>query len=247
MSVDLAALGIAADKLPVHIAIIMDGNGRWAKRRFLPRNAGHRQGAEAFRNTLKTCVSLGIKHLSVYVFSTENWRRPEQEVGFLMDLLGYLIDREIAQLKKNGIRMKVLGRVQALPEMLQEKVRRLESETEANTAIQANLLINYGGRAEIVDAIQEIAQSVLQGTTAVTDINERMVSDHLYSRGIPDPDLLIRTGGDFRVSNFLLWQAAYTELVITDTLWPDFGKEALIDAIKVYQGRDRRFGGVNEK
>lgn len=247
MSVDLAALGIAADKLPVHIAIIMDGNGRWAKRRFLPRNAGHRQGAEAFRNTLKTCVSLGIKHLSVYVFSTENWRRPEQEVGFLMDLLGYLIDREIAQLKKNGIRMKVLGRVQALPEMLQEKVRRLESETEANTAIQANLLINYGGRAEIVDAIQEIAQSVLQGTTAVTDINERMVSDHLYSRGIPDPDLLIRTGGDFRVSNFLLWQAAYTELVITDTLWPDFGKEALIEAIKVYQGRDRRFGGVNEK
>lgn len=247
MSVDLAALGIAADKLPVHIAIIMDGNGRWAKRRFLPRNAGHRQGAEAFRNTLKTCVSLGIKHLSVYVFSTENWRRPEQEVGFLMDLLGYLIDREIAQLKKNGIRMKVLGRVQALPEMLQEKVRRLESETEANTAIQANLLINYGGRAEIVDAIQEIAQSVLQGTTAVTDINERMVSDHLYSRGIPDPDLLIRTGGDFRVSNFLLWQAAYTELVITDTLWPDFGKEALIDSIKVYQGRDRRFGGVNEK
>ncbi len=247
MSADLASLGLSADKMPAHIAIIMDGNGRWAKRRFLPRNAGHRQGAEAFRETLKTCTSLGIKHLSVYVFSTENWRRPEQEVGFLMDLLGYLMDREIAQLKKKGVRMKVLGRVHALPEMLQEKVRRLESETAHNTDIQANLLINYGGRAEIIDAIQAISQEVLQGRLNSADIDERCVSEHLYSKGIPDPDLLIRTGGDFRVSNFLLWQAAYTELVITDTLWPDFGKESLIEAIRVYQGRERRFGGVHEK
>ena len=247
MSADLAALGLSADTIPGHIAIIMDGNGRWAKRRFLPRNAGHRQGAETFKETLKTCVSLGIKHLSVYVFSTENWRRPEQEVGFLMDLMSYLIDREIAHLKTNGIRMKVLGRIQALPEMLQEKVRRLESETAQNTAIQANLLINYGSRAEIVDAIQEIAQEVLHGRLSSDAIDERCVSEHLYTRGIPDPDLLIRTGGDFRVSNFLLWQSAYTELVITDTLWPDFDKNALVDAIRIYQGRDRRFGGIHEK
>ena len=247
MSADFAALGLSVDKMPVHIAIIMDGNGRWAKRRFLPSNAGHRKGAEAFKETLKTCVSLGIKHFSVYVFSTENWRRPEQEVGFLMDLMGYLIDREIAQLKTSGVRMKVLGRIQALPEMLQEKVRRLESETAHNTAIQANLLINYGSRAEIVDAIQEISQEVLQGRLSSDAIDERCVSEHLYSRGIPDPDLLIRTGGDFRISNFMLWQSAYTEFVITNTLWPDFDKNALVDAIRIYQGRDRRFGGVHAK
>jgi undecaprenyl diphosphate synthase len=247
MSEDLSQLGLVTEKMPAHVAIIMDGNGRWAKRRFLPRNAGHRQGAEAFRETLKACMSLGIKHLSVYVFSTENWRRPEQEVGFLMDLLGYLIDREIVQLKKNGVRMKVLGRIQALPEMLQEKVAKLEAETADNTTIQANLLINYGGRAEIVDAIKEISQEVLQGHLMASEIDELCVSQHMYTREIPDPDLLIRTGGDFRVSNFLLWQAAYTELVITDTLWPDFGKDTLIDAIRVYQGRDRRFGGVHEK
>jgi len=247
MSEDLATVGEGAANMPAHVAIIMDGNGRWAKRRFLPRNAGHRQGAEAFRETLKACMSLGIKNLSVYVFSTENWRRPEQEVGFLMDLLGYLIDREIVQLKKNGVRMKVLGRIHALPEMLQEKVAKLESETAENTAIQANLLINYGGRAEIVDAIKEISQEVLHGRLMASEIDENCVSSHMYTRGIPDPDLLIRTGGDFRVSNFLLWQAAYTELVITDTLWPDFGKENLIEAIRVYQSRDRRFGGVHEK
>jgi len=247
MTEDLSQLNLAQDNIPAHIAIIMDGNGRWAKRRFLPRNAGHRQGAEAFRETLKSCISLGIKNLSVYVFSTENWRRPDQEVGFLMDLLGYLIDREITQLKKNGVRMKVLGRIHALPEMLQEKIKKLESETAENTAIQANLLINYGGRAEIVDAIKEISQEVLHGRLISSDIDESCVSKYLYTRGIPDPDLLIRTGGDFRVSNFLLWQSAYTELVITDTLWPDFGKETLVDAIRVYQSRDRRFGGVHEK
>lgn len=247
MSEDLSPVGEGAKKMPDHVAIIMDGNGRWAKRRFLPRNAGHRQGAEAFKETLKACMSLGIKHLSVYVFSTENWRRPEQEVGFLMDLLGYLIDREIVQLKKNGVRMKVLGRIKALPEILQEKVAKLEFETADNTAIQANLLINYGGRAEIVDAIKEISQEVLLGRLLASEIDETCVSAHMYTRGIPDPDLLIRTGGDFRVSNFLLWQAAYTELVITDTLWPDFDKDTLMEAIRVYQSRDRRFGGVHEK
>jgi undecaprenyl diphosphate synthase len=247
MSEDLDLSGLLPEKMPAHIAVIMDGNGRWAKRRFLPRNAGHRQGAEAFRETLKACMSLGIKHLSVYVFSTENWRRPDQEVGFLMDLLGYLIDREIVQLKKNGVRMKALGRIHALPEMLQEKVKKLEAETAENSRIQANLLINYGGRAEIVDAIKEISQNVLQGKIQSSDINETTVSNHLYTREIPDPDLLIRTGGDFRVSNFLLWQAAYTELVITDTLWPDFDKKALIEAIRIYQSRDRRFGAVHEK
>jgi undecaprenyl diphosphate synthase len=230
----------ASQNIPNHIAIIMDGNGRWARKRGLPRIEGHRKGAISLKETVKACVELGIKYLTVYAFSTENWKRPKEEVSFLMNILSATIDREIDGLHKNGIKVRFSGRIAMLPEKLQKKIRSAEEKTADNDRLNLNIMLSYGGRAEITDALKSIVKNHIKSDR----INEETISQHLYTAGMPDPDLLIRTAGEMRVSNFMLWQIAYAEIWVTEVLWPDFRKKHLIEAIEDYNRRIRKFGGL---
>jgi undecaprenyl diphosphate synthase len=227
---------------PAHVAIIMDGNGRWAKARGMPRIAGHRRGAEAARRTVRAAIELDIKYVTLFGFSSENWRRPVGEVEDLMGLLRHYLRGEIAELHGNGIKLRVIGdRLRLSPDIV-AMIDHAEALTRANSRLQLIIALSYGGRAEIALAAQRIAQAVKAGTLSPDAIDEACVADHLLTAGIPDPDLLIRTSGEKRISNFLLWQNAYAELVFTETLWPDFGKSDLESALRDYHGRDRRYG-----
>ncbi|MBN3033137.1 MAG: isoprenyl transferase [Candidatus Saganbacteria bacterium] len=226
--------------IPQHIAIIMDGNGRWAKRRLLPRAAGHKAGVASLKAVLKACAELGVKYLTVYAFSTENWGRPREEVDFLMNLFAQSIDREIDELVKSGVRLQFLGRIHKFSDQLQTKMREAMEKTKDGERITLNVMVNYGGRAELVDAANDII--INSPHLNVGNITETLISEHLYTKGMPDPDLLIRTANEMRVSNFLLWQIAYAEIYVTETLWPDFRKKELAAAIEGYQKRERRFG-----
>jgi undecaprenyl diphosphate synthase len=226
--------------IPTHIAIIMDGNGRWARSRALPRNAGHRAGVENLRPVLEACVEFGIRYLTVYAFSTENWERPADEVQGLMNILEDVIDRELTELHENGVKLRHLGHLERLRPALQEKVLKAIDLTKDNTRISLNIAWNYGGRDELVRAIRKLIEDGIPAE----DITEALVGDYLYTAGCPDPDMIIRTAGDQRVSNFLLWQGAYAELYVTPTYWPDFGREELLDALHQYASRERRFGRV---
>jgi undecaprenyl diphosphate synthase len=241
----LLAKAIDPQRLPAHIAIIMDGNGRWANSRNMPRAAGHQAGIDPVRNTVEACARLGIKALTLYAFSVENWKRPRHEVETLWRLLRFYLKRELAKLVDNNIRLFAIGRVQCLPQQVQEELLAAVEATRRNTGLRVNLAINYGGRAELVDAINQILQHARHnGVLAGLEVTEEMISSHLYTAHVPDPDLLIRTSGEMRISNFLLWQIAYAELYVTETLWPDFTQSDLLRAVLDYQRRDRRFGGV---
>lgn len=233
---------IDKNRLPRHIAIIMDGNGRWAQNRKLPRIAGHRAGIRAVREGVEACSELGVPYLTLYAFSVENWKRPHAEVTMLMALLREYLKKEMAEMKRWSIRLAVIGRIQELPPAVQRDLQAAIEQTAQNTRLQLTLALNYGSRAEIVDAFRKIA-SHLENNGA-SELDEATVSRHLYTQGLPDPDLLIRTSGEMRLSNFLLWQAAYAELWITDTLWPDFSKADLFQAVLDFQKRHRRYGGL---
>jgi undecaprenyl diphosphate synthase len=232
----------APRSLPRHIAIIMDGNGRWAQARGLPRIAGHRRGAEAVRRTVSGAVELGIPYLTLFGFSSENWKRPSGEIHDLMGLLRHYLLAEIAELHRNGIRLKVIGQIDRLAPDIVSLIEHAEVVTRDNSAITLTMALSYGGRAEIVAAVQAIADEVARGSLTVDAIDEKWFARHLFTVDLPDPDLLIRTSGEQRISNFLLWQCAYSELVFTKTLWPDFAKSDLEQAIDEYRGRDRRYG-----
>lgn len=230
------------ERIPNHIAIIMDGNGRWAKKKLLPRLAGHKAGSETLREIISACGELGVKHLTVYAFSTENWGRPEEEITGLFNLLRGYLDTELNNLNKKGVRINTLGDVSKLPEDLRVKIDNAQKVTDDNQKLQLNIALNYGGRDEIVKAIQQISDQVNKGELTVEAINEEIIEENLFTAGIPDPELLIRTSGELRLSNFLLWQLAYSEFYFSDVFWPDFKKPQLIEAIKEYQNRKRRFG-----
>ena len=224
----------------------MDGNGRWARKRLQPRVMGHRAGTRATRRIVEACGELGVKYLTIYVFSSENWARPILEVNALMDLLVEMIHQEVEDLMKNNVRLKALGNLSKLPPRTLQELEWGMETTKNNTGLTLNLAVSYGGREEIIDACRRIASEVQQGKLDPAAIDEASISKHMYLPETPDPELLIRTGGDMRMSNFLLWQIAYTELYVTPTLWPDFGKEELVKAIEAYHSRQRRFGKVLE-
>jgi undecaprenyl diphosphate synthase len=230
--------------LPLHVAIIMDGNGRWALRQGLPRLAGHAVGSEKAEEIVKFAQDIGIKYVTLYVFSTENWRRPEDEVEGLMNLLVKMFEGKLQDLVDYGAKIRVIGRRDRLPRRVLRAIIKIEDRTDANNKIFVNLAIDYGGRDEIRRAVQELAKKVVLGEIAPDTICEEDISSHLYTAGVPNPDLIIRTGGEMRISNFLIWQSAYAELVVTPVLWPDFSGEDLLLAILEYQRRDRRFGSV---
>lgn len=232
---------------PRHIAIIMDGNGRWAKKQGLPRVAGHREGIQSVRTVVELCTRLGIEVLTLYTFSTENWRRPREEVSALMGLLVETLRKEIKKLVKNNIRFTVIGNMDRLPVEIQQSVQEAIQMTQNNTGLILNLALSYGSREEIVHAVKSIAEKVKQRQLQPEDISQEIIQAHLYTAELPDPDLLIRTSGESRVSNFLLWQLAYTEIYITDVLWPDFRENEFFLAIEDYQRRERRFGKVSEQ
>jgi len=234
-------------RLPKHIAIIMDGNGRWAQRRGMPRSLGHRAGVESLRNVVKLCSELGIQVLTCYAFSTENWKRPKDEVSFLMDLLVEYLEKEVEELHQNNVRINAIGRLVELPLKAQDALQRAFRKTEKNTGLVLNLALSYGGRSEITDAVIKIAKAVKNGELICSEINEQLVAQNLYTAGMPDPDLLVRPSGDFRISNFLLWQLAYTEFWLADVMWPDFRRIHLLQAIYDFQRRERRFGGLKKK
>ena len=230
-------------RLPVHIAIIMDGNGRWAKKRGLPRSAGHSAGASTFKSIARYCNQIGIRYLTVYAFSTENWKRSQDEVEGIMNLLReYLIDS--ANFKGENIRLKFIGDLNRLAPDILELIEKAEKDSEDATGLQVNIALNYGGRDEIVHAVRDIAKNVLQGSLNAEDITEQTVSDNLYTADMPDPDLVIRPSGEYRLSNYLIWQTAYAEFWFTDVLWPDFSKKDLDEAIISFSKRDRRFGNA---
>jgi len=232
-------------RLPRHVAVIMDGNGRWAQKRHLPRIAGHRSGTQSARTTIETCARLRIEALTLYAFSVENWRRPKTEIDFLMALLREYLRKEMPLLQKNNIRMRFLGRIDELPAGVQNGVRDAMEKTSGNKGMVLCVALNYGGRAEIVDAMNAIL-SERNGHGASHKVTEEQLSRHLYTDGLPDPDLLIRTSGEMRVSNFLLWQIAYAEIFVTETLWPDFNRARLLEALLEFQKRERRYGGIRE-
>jgi len=238
---------MSQEVLPRHIAIIMDGNGRWAKQRGLPRVAGHNEGINSVREVTRECGSLGIKVLTLYTFSVENWSRPKSEVSALMTLLLHTIRNEIDELHKNNVRLTLIGHLTDLPDDPLKGLMEGVEKTSQNTVLNLNLALSYGGRVEILDATRAIAKDVLEGRIGLDDIDEKLFSDYLYTRGMPDPDLLIRTSGELRLSNFLLWQMAYTEIYVTETLWPDFRNKELLLAIREYQKRERRFGKTSEQ
>ncbi len=230
-------------KIPRHIAIIMDGNGRWARERGLPRIEGHRAGAESVRKIVRAAGEAGVEFLTLYAFSIENWRRPRVETAALMRLLTHYLRREVAELNRNNVRLQAIGRLQDLPKSAQAGLAAARRATARNTGLQLILALSYGGRTELVDAMQAMAREVQAGRLKPAQINEPVISAHLYTAGYPDPDLLIRTSGEMRLSNFLLWQTSYTEIWITPTLWPDFRKPEFLKAIQDYSNRQRRFGG----
>jgi undecaprenyl diphosphate synthase len=230
--------------LPAHVAIIMDGNGRWARRRGLPRVAGHRAGIKSVREAVKGCGNLGIDYLTLYTFSVENWKRPVREVNALMRFLSETLKKETEELDRNNVRLRVIGRLHDLPRRVQGELEKATDRLSGNTGLNLVLALSYAGRAEILDAVNRIAQLAREGRLAKRKIDDRVFSSYLYTNGIPDPDLLIRTSGEMRISNFLLWQIAYSELWITETLWPDFRRKHLYEAILDYQERERRFGRV---
>jgi undecaprenyl diphosphate synthase len=239
------AASIDPVRVPGHIAVIMDGNGRWANRRSLPRIAGHRAGVNAVRETVESCAQLGVGVLTLYAFSTENWKRPRGEVDMLWRLLRIYLRKELAELQRNNIRLQAIGRLELLPMKVQDELRAVIEQTNRNTGMQLNLAINYSGRAELVDAVNSILEAArISGHQVPITVDEEMISSHLYTSQLPDPDLLIRTSGEMRISNFLLWQIAYAELYVTETLWPDFNRSELIKAVLEYQKRERRFGGL---
>ena len=233
--------------IPAHVAIILDGNGRWAKKRHLPRSLGHREGCKVVEQTVYDAARLGIKYLTVYGFSTENWKRSEEEVGALMQLFRYYMKRLLGIAKENNVKVKVIGDRSRFDKDIIEGLNALENETENNTRLIFTIAVNYGGRDEIRRAMVKMAEEVQEGSLKPEDITEAAVQAHLDTKDLPDPDLLIRTGGELRISNYLLWQIAYAELYVTDVLWPDFSMEELNRAIDAYNKRDRRFGGVKEE
>lgn len=231
-------------KAPNHVAIILDGNGRWAKKRFLPRKAGHVAGSKTVEQICEDAYNLGINYLTVYAFSTENWKRPQDEVDALMKLLRQYLKDCIKRSTKNNMCVRVLGDISLLDEDMQESIRDLEEKTKNNTGLHFQVALNYGSRDEMLRAMKKMGADIVAGKISPDEITDKMYEDYLDTQGIPDPDLLIRTSGEERLSNFLLWQLAYTEFYFTDVLWPDFNKEELQKAINHYNGRDRRFGGV---
>jgi undecaprenyl diphosphate synthase len=234
----------AKANLPKHVAIIMDGNGRWAKQRHLPRVEGHRAGAESARIIIRTAGELGIKYLTLYAFSAENWNRPKDEVDALMKYLIHYLKSETPELNKNNVRLEVIGQIYRLPENVQEHLKKSIATLSRNNGLTLVMALSYGSRIEIVEAVRSIAEKVKQGKLDPGDINEKVISEHLWTRNVPDPDLLVRTSGEMRLSNFLLWQISYTELVVTQTLWPDFRKPQFFEALEEYTRRHRRFGGL---
>lgn len=231
-------------RLPQHVAAIMDGNGRWAQRRHLPRIAGHRAGVRASRVVIETCAQLHIPCLTLYAFSLENWRRPQPEVDFLMRLLREYLKRELPLIQENNIRLLAIGRSNQLPETVRKDLGDAMRETARNTGMKLVLALNYGGRAELADAFNAMLDHVRANGLSAFHADEQAISDHLYTAGLPDPDLLIRTSGEMRVSNFLLWQIAYAEMYVTETLWPDFSRARLLEALVDFQDRERRYGGL---
>lgn len=229
---------------PRHVAIIMDGNGRWAKARGLPRALGHREGVEALRRAVEASRELGLTHLSVYAFSTENWNRPQTEIDALFDLLRVFVRRDLARLHKDGVRVRIIGSREGLSEDILALIDEAVETTKANTRLTLNIAFNYGGRSEIVAAVKDIARAAQEGRLQTDQIDEAMISRMLWTSESPEPDLVIRTSGELRLSNFLLWSSAYAELMFMDLLWPDFTKESLEKAIDAYRRRDRRFGGL---
>lgn len=235
---------IDMNNLPQHIGVIMDGNGRWAKKRGLPRSAGHQAGADTLKKIVTECNNMGIKYITVYAFSTENWKRPKEEVNFLMNLLlSYLRDSEKTLAKENVV-IRAIGGREALSEEIRQQIKKTEEFTKNNTGIVMNIALNYGSREELREATSKLADKAVRGEIKPSEITEDMISDELYTSGQPDPDLIIRTSNELRLSNFLMWQAAYSELYFTKTLWPDFSVSDLHNAILEYQSRNRRYGGV---
>ncbi|WP_026689869.1 isoprenyl transferase [Alteribacter aurantiacus] len=230
--------------IPEHVAIIMDGNGRWAKKRGLPRVAGHREGMNVIKKMVKTSNKLGVKTLTLYAFSTENWKRPKPEVDFLMRLPERFLKAELPQLIEENVQVRITGTKDALPEHTQEAVNKAIKDTSSNDGLILNFALNYGSRHEMVEAMKDVYKEIERGTLAIEDVTEDVLSAHLMTSGLKDPDLLIRTSGEIRLSNFMLWQLAYSEFWFTDVLWPDFTEEHFIEALEVYQKRTRRFGGV---
>lgn len=236
--------GIDLERLPRHIAIIMDGNGRWAQKKGLPRVMGHKAGMEVIKETVRACSDLGIKILTVYAFSTENWRRPQDEVSYLMNLMVEYMRKEVNALNNNKVKIKVLGELDILPAQTRKEIEEAIKLTENNEGLQFNIALNYGGRAEILSACKKLINGVSDGSIDETSIDEALFSNLLYTGSDPDPDMIIRTSGEKRISNFLIWQGAYSELMFVDQLWPDFDEKVLCSAIIEYQSRDRRFGAL---
>ncbi|MDD7182794.1 isoprenyl transferase [Peptostreptococcus anaerobius] len=235
---------IDIEKIPNHIAIIMDGNGRWAKSKFMPRTYGHKVGVETIRKIVKECSRLGVKYLTLYAFSTENWKRPQEEVSALMGLLVTYLKNELDELHKNNVKILTIGDISKLPDVCVDELEKSIEKTKNNTGVTLSLALNYGSRDDIKKAVREISKDVSDGKISVEDIDDEMISKHLYTKNIIDPDLVIRTSGEQRLSNFLLWEIAYSEFYFTDIHWPDFDEENLQKAIYSYQKRDRRFGAV---
>ncbi len=232
------------ERIPAHIAIIMDGNGRWAKQRKLPRTMGHRAGMKNIKMMVEESSNLGVKYLTLYAFSTENWKRTKEEVGALMDLVVEFINKEFEELHRNNVKLNSIGDISKLPEKSKAAVEDAMYKTRNNTGLTLNIALNYGGRDEIVKGVKEIAKEVLERKLQIDNIDDKIISDHLYTSGMPDPDIIIRPSGELRLSNYLLWQSAYSEFWFSNINWPDFTKEDLRRAISDFQKRDRRFGGV---
>lgn len=235
---------INLDKIPAHIAIIMDGNGRWAKSRFMPRTYGHKVGVETIRKVVKECSRLGVKYLTLYAFSTENWKRPKEEVSALMGLLVKYLRNELEELHKNNVKILTIGDISKLPQACIEELDHAKEKTKDNRGLVMSLALNYGGRNDLVNAVKNISQEVVDGKISVDDIGDDLISSHLSTKESPDPDLVVRTSGEQRLSNFLLWELAYSEFYFADIHWPDFDEKELQKAIFAYQSRDRRFGGI---
>lgn len=232
------------ERIPTHVAIIMDGNGRWAKERSLPRLAGHNAGMSALKEIVKHSSVLGIKHLTVYAFSTENWKRPEDEVGGIFKILIYYVNKELQELHNNNVKVNILGDYEKLPKDAVNKLEEALEKTKNNTGLKFHIALNYGSRKEIVRSTKKIAKRIKEGSLSPEEITTEILTNNMYTAGIPDPDLVIRTGGERRLSNFLLWQTAYSEFVFTDVFWPDFTPQCFEDAITEFQSRIRRFGGI---
>ncbi|NLO96627.1 MAG: isoprenyl transferase [Peptococcaceae bacterium] len=236
--------GLDMTRIPQHIALIMDGNGRWAQQRGMPRSMGHRAGVEALRNIVRLSDNLGVKYLTVYAFSTENWKRPRSEIGILMSLLKEYVVKELDELHANNVKIQVLGNMENIPDDVRAAYVLACEKTKNNKGLVLNVALNYGSRAEITQACKRIVMDVLQGSIKYEDITEDLFAEYLFTKGCPEPELIVRTSGEMRLSNFLLWQAAYSEIVVVKELWPDFNEQSLLEAIRIFQNRERRFGGI---